>query len=223
MPLELAYLRERRLNVLADRFERFGPKRASFDPVQLSATAASQSATTAMRAWEIYASSEEHAMKTYALALSLSIAIPFSLSAQSTAPSAQRNDLGEISDTLKRIESALKHQTEIQKADVLLRRVMFAAAQIATAEASLKKLDDESRTLRAENTDLESAMKRLETASESDAQRAQLSYAKNRMTTIQERLSTIEQERVSTANEIQALRRDSREWQAMLDKTLAMP
>jgi len=162
-------------------------------------------------------------MKTYALALSLSIAIPFSLSAQSTAPSAQRNDLGEISDTLKRIESALKHQTEIQKADVLLRRVMFAAAQIATAEASLKKLDDEGRTLRAENTDIESAMKRLETASESDAQRAQLSYAKNRMTTIQERLSTIEQERVSTANEIQALRRDSREWQAMLDQTLAMP
>jgi septation ring formation regulator EzrA len=87
----------------------------------------------------------------------------------------------------------------------------------------LKKLDDESRTLRAESTDLESAAKRLETATESDAQRAQLAYAKNRTTTIQERLSTIEQERVSTANEIQALRRDSREWQAMLDKTLATP
>jgi len=161
-------------------------------------------------------------MKTL-LALSLSIAITFSLRAQTTMPPAQRSELGEISDALKRIETALKHQTEIQKADVLLRRVMFAATQIATAEASLKKLDDEGRTLRAENTDLQSALKRLDAATESEAQREQLSYAKNRMTTIQERLSAIEQERVSSANEIQALRRDSREWQAMLDKTLATP
>lgn len=161
-------------------------------------------------------------MKTL-LTLSLSIAITFSLRAQSNVPPAQRSELGEISDTLKRIEAALKHQTEIQKADVLLRRVMFAATQIATAEATLKKLEDEGRTLRAENTDLETAVKRLESMPESDAQRAQMSYAKNRMATIQERLSAIEQERVSTANEIQALRHDSREWQAMLDKTLAMP
>ena len=162
-------------------------------------------------------------MKMTLLAFPLSIAITFSLRAQTTVPPTQRSELSEISDTLKRIESVLKHQTDIQKADVLLRRVMFAATQIATAEASVKKLDDESRTLRAENTDLESAVKRLETARESDAQRVQLSYAKNRMTTIQERISAIEQERVSTANEIQALRRDSREWQAMLDKTLATP
>ncbi len=157
------------------------------------------------------------------LTLSLSIVITFSLSAQSNVPPAQRGELGEISDTLKRIETALKHQTDIQKADVLLRRVMFAATQITTAEATLKKLDEESRTLRAENTDIESAVKRLEPMAESDPQRAQLSYAKSRMTAIQERLSAIEQERVSTANEIQALRRDSREWQAMLDKTLATP
>ena len=162
-------------------------------------------------------------MKTHLLALSLSIAIPFSLQAQPNAPPAPRNDLSEISDTLKRIEATLHHQTEIQKADVLLRRVMFAATQIATAEASLKKLDDEGRTLRAESGELESAIKRLERTAESEGQREQLSYAKNRIAAIQERLTALEQDRVSVANEIQALRRDSREWQAMLDKTLATP
>ena len=162
-------------------------------------------------------------MKNHALAPLLPLAIAFSLSAQSSAPAAQHNDLGEIADSLKRIEAALKHQTEIQKADVLLRRVMFAATQVVTAEASLKKIEDEGRTLRAENADLESAVKRLESMAASEAQRTQLSYAKNRMTTIQERLSAIEQERVSIANEIQTLRRDSRDWQAMLDKMLVAP
>jgi predicted nucleic acid-binding Zn-ribbon protein len=162
-------------------------------------------------------------MKTSILALSLSIAIACSLQAQTSAPSAQRSDLTDISETLKRIEAALKHQTDIQKADVLLRRVMFAATQIATAEMNLKKLDDEARALRAENADLENGAKRLEAMPESDGQRVQLSYAKNRMASIQERLAAIEQERVSAANDIQGLRRDSREWQAMLDKTLASP
>lgn len=162
-------------------------------------------------------------MKAFALLLSLLIVTPPLLHAQPTPPAAQRDDLADISETLKRIELALKHQTELQKADVLLRRVMFAASQIATAEASLKKLDEESGSLRTEKRELDNAIQGFEDAPESEAKRTQLAYAKIRMPEIQERLSAMEQERVSIANEIQALRRDSREWQALLDKTLAAP
>src|SRR6266568_3916243 len=101
-------------------------------------------------------------MKTCVLTLSLLLAVTPTLLGQTTNAPAQRNDLTEISETLKRIEVALKHQTDIQKADVLLRRVMFAATQMATAQANLKKLDDESVSLRNESSEIESIAKRLE-------------------------------------------------------------
>lgn len=162
-------------------------------------------------------------MKTCAFTLALLIAVPSLLYAQSNAAPAQRSDLTEISETLKRIEAALKHQTEIQKADLLLRRVMFAATQIATAETSLKRVDEEIRSLRGESGDIEIAIKRLEQTPESEERQAQLLNARSRITSLQDRLAALEQERVSAQNAIQGLRRDNREWQALLDKTLATP
>src|SRR5947208_1574695 len=101
-------------------------------------------------------------MKTSVFALSLLIVVPSMLLGQTNNPSPQRNDLTEISETLKRIEVALKHQTEIQKADVLFRRIMFAATQITAAQANLKKVDDESASLRNESGEIESFAKHLE-------------------------------------------------------------
>lgn len=162
-------------------------------------------------------------MKTCAFTLSLVIAIPSLLQAQTSAAPAQRSDLAEISETLKRIEVALKHQADIQKADLLLRRVMFAATQIATAETSLKRIEEESRSVRGESSDIESAIKRLEQSPESEERQAQMLAGRNRITNLQDRLTALEQERVSIQNEIQGLRRDNREWQALLDKTLVTP
>ena len=109
-------------------------------------------------------------------------------------------------------------------ADILLRRVMFAATQIAAAEANLKMLDDENATLRGENVQIEAAVKGIEReAPDSESRRMQLTYAKNRMAAIQERLSAMEQERVAAQNELQTLRHESREWQTLLDKALVAP
>ena len=139
-------------------------------------------------------------------------------------PSRHAN-LAEIAATLKQIERTLKEQTEIQKADLLLRRVAFASTQLAAAQEKLRRISEEIRTRRDEGAELETGLTLIEKetpASDTAAavHRARIAETKSRMTNAQDRLNALEQDRVAAENEIQTLRREARDWQAFLDKTL---
>ena len=56
---------------------------------------------------------------------------------------------------------------------------------------------------------------------EAEANIARISGIRNRLQTIQERLNALRQEQVTAENEIESLRRDARDWQTLLDKTIA--
>jgi chromosome segregation ATPase len=118
----------------------------------------------------------------------------------------------------------LKQQAESQKVDVLMKRVTLAATQLTNAQDRLSRIGQERRSLESERNELETrlAMFQKEPLSSPDAEAniARIAGIRNRLQTIQERLNALRQEQITAENEIEALRREARDWQALLDKTI---
>lgn len=145
-----------------------------------------------------------------------------------TADASGHADLVKIAATLNQIELTLKQQAETQKADLLLKRLMFTSTQLAATQENLKRVSEEIRVRRNENADLETGLAMLEKEiPPSDnalaMRRARIADARSRLANDQDRLNALEQEKVAAENEIQSLRREARDWQAMLDRALTSP
>jgi len=126
------------------------------------------------------------------------------------------DELVRINASLREIALALKQQTEVQHADLLLKRVTLAATQLSAAEEKLKRIDQEIGTLREQNSEFETYLKSAQTTTPSSS----AAEIKSRIASIQERVGVLTQDRVGAQNEIETLRRDAREWQTSLDKLL---
>jgi chromosome segregation ATPase len=133
------------------------------------------------------------------------------------------SDLAEMNATLKEIARALKQQAETQKADLMLKRITLATTQLAKARERLNGIDQEMRARESERGEFETllAAAQKEPATPGrPASREQIAEIKARLQGLQERLSALRQERVAVENEIEALRREARDWQTLLDKTI---
>jgi len=128
------------------------------------------------------------------------------------------NDLAEMNATLKEIARSLRQQLEAQKADLLLKRLTFAATQLTNAQERLNSIDRAAATLDKDRLELESML----AVAQKEAQPGDgtPSRIKSQWQAVQDRLSALRQERIGVENDIQSLRRDVREWQTLLDKTL---
>lgn len=128
------------------------------------------------------------------------------------------NDLAEMNATLKEIARALKQQVEAQKGDLLLKRMTFAATQLTNAQERLNSIDRAAATLDKDRIELESML----AAAQKEAQPGDgaPSRLKSQWQSLQDRLSALRQERIGVENDIQSLRREVRDWQTLLDKTL---
>jgi chromosome segregation ATPase len=128
------------------------------------------------------------------------------------------NDLAEMNATLKEIARALKQQLETQKGDLLLKRMTFAATQLTNAQERLNSIDRAAATLDKDRLELESML----AAAQKEAQPGDGAPArlKSQWQAVQDRLNALRQERIGVENDIQSLRREVRDWQTLLDKTL---
>src|SRR5690348_1668712 len=111
------------------------------------------------------------------------------------------------------------------RADLMMKRVTLATTQLAAAEEKLKRIDQETGTVRDQLGEFEAAQKAIqakEPASEEAAnvRREQIAEINRRLTSFQDRLAVLARERIDSANEIEARRRVAREWQTQLDKAL---
>ena len=151
----------------------------------------------------------------------LSVIMSGVASAQGTAEQSLRDELAQINVSLKDIASALKQQAETQQADLLLKRVTLATTQLSAAEEKPKRIDQEIRGLREQRASFEGEIKTLQERTPSSEEiRGEIAAMKSRLPTIEERIGALNQERIGADNEIAMLRRDQREWQALLDKFL---
>ena len=128
------------------------------------------------------------------------------------------NDLAEINATLKEIARTLKQQVETQKADLLLKRVTFATTQLANARERLSSIDREIALAEKDRGELETILAARQR--DMPAGDLRIGEVKSQWQEIRDRLSTLHQQRISAENDIEAQRRDVREWQALLDKTI---
>ena len=133
------------------------------------------------------------------------------------------NDLAEINATLKEIARSLKQQVQTQKADVLLKRLTFATAQLANAQERLNKIDKEigiAESDRGEFETLLAAAQKETPRVDPTSKETEIAANKARLQAIRDRLSALNQERISAENDIGTLRRDARDWQELLDKAI---
>lgn len=134
------------------------------------------------------------------------------------------NDLAEMNATLKEIARTLRQQAETQRADLLLKRVTLATTQLAKAQERMHVIDQEIGARESERGEFETllAAAQKETAPRGTqaSSREQVGEIKTRLQSLQERLSALRQERVTAENDIEAQRREARDWQTLLDKTL---
>ena len=160
-------------------------------------------------------------MKT---SLSAVMCLVFMCLAGSPATAADdQTTLAEISSTLKEIARALKQQAAAQRADLLLKRVTLATTQLVSAQERWKRIDQDIRTLESENGELDmllASAKRDPAPGESGPAAARSAEIKRRMQKVQDRLGTLRQERVSAENDIETLRREVRDWQTLLDRSI---
>ena len=138
-------------------------------------------------------------------------------SAQATADQSLRDELAQINASLKDIANTLKQQAETQQADLLLKRATFAATQLSAAEERLKRIDQDARTLRGQSGEYEMMAKRRQSKTPPEELSTE---AGEQLAEMKERLVALGQERITAENEIVTLRRDEREWRALLDKFL---
>ena len=141
-------------------------------------------------------------------------------SAAAAEDRAAHDDLAEMNATLKEIARTLRQQAETQKADLLLKRVMLATTQLANAQDRLNRIDRELSALDAERLELENQLASQKEAGPSGDAPARARETKSRWQSVQDRLSALRQERGFADNDISALRREARDWQTLLDKTL---
>ncbi len=123
------------------------------------------------------------------------------------------NDLVEMNATLKEIARSLKQQADTQKADLLLKRVTLATTQLANAQERLNRIDLDIRALENERGEFETLLAAKSATAPRDG-------VKSHLQGVQERLNALRQERGSVQNDIEALRREARDWQTLLDKTI---
>ncbi len=169
-------------------------------------------------------------MKGWFSAVIVLMAMPC-LAESPTPPTADLSghaDLAKIAAALNQIELTLKQQAETQKADLLLKRLMFVSTQLAATQESLKRISEEIRVRRNENAELETGLAMLEKEiPPSDnalaIHRARIADARSRLANDHDRLNALEQEKVAAENDIQTLRREARDWQALLDRALTSP
>lgn len=169
-------------------------------------------------------------MKGWFSAVIVLVAMPC-LAQSPTPPTADPSahaDLAKIAAALNQIELTLKQQAETQKADLLLKRLMFVSTQLAATKESLKRTSEEIRVRRNENAEIETrlAMIEKEIPPSDNAlanQRARIADARSSLANDQDRINALEQEKVAAENEIQSLRREARDWQALLDRALTSP
>src|SRR5260221_5534366 len=149
---------------------------------------------------------------------------PMAAAQSTSAEEGLRGELARIDSSLKEIARALKQQAETQQADLLLKRVALSLTQLAAGDERLKRIDQEIRTLRDEEAELQTSLKAVQArATQADgapSRRDPTGESNSRMSTIHERLTTLGEQRIETQNEIERQRRDAREWQAALDKFL---
>ncbi|MDP9360823.1 MAG: hypothetical protein M3P29_05155 [Acidobacteriota bacterium] len=115
--------------------------------------------------------------------------------------------------TLKEIARSLKQQADTQKADLLLKRVTLATTQLANAQERLNRIDLDIRALENERGEFETLLAAKSATAPRDG-------VKSHLQGVQERLNALRQERGSVQNDIEALRREARDWQTLLDKTI---
>lgn len=133
-------------------------------------------------------------------------------------------DFVEMNATLKEIARLLKQQAEAQKVDVLMKRVTLAATQLASAQDRLNRIGGERRSVESERNELDTRLAMLQkeavSSPEADANLARIAGIRNQLQTLQDRLNTLRQEQITAENEIETLRREARDWQTLLDKTI---
>jgi chromosome segregation ATPase len=142
----------------------------------------------------------------------------FASSSLFAAEEPAHNDLAEINATLKEIARTLKQQVETQKADLLLKRLTFATTQLANARERLSAIDREIALAEKDRGELET----LIAARQRDmpAGDPRIGEIKSQWQEVKDRLSALHQQRITAENDIEAQRRDVREWQALLDKAI---
>ncbi len=136
-----------------------------------------------------------------------------------------RAELAEINVTLKEIAAILKQQAAAQKGDLLMKRLTFTSTQLAAAQEKLKRLDQEIRVLREESADLEGRLSRMQTETPppeetATTRRTRTLQIRSSLAAIQDRIGAVSQDKVAVENDVEALRREARDWQTLLDKTL---
>jgi chromosome segregation ATPase len=131
------------------------------------------------------------------------------------------NDLAEINATLKEIARTLKQQVLTQKGDLIIKRLTFATTQLANAQERLNRIDKEIGVAESDRGEFETllAYAQRETPPANPGP-ASIPAIKAKLQAIRDRLGALNQERISAENDIATLRRDTRDWQELLDKTL---
>jgi chromosome segregation ATPase len=133
--------------------------------------------------------------------------------------------LAEMNTTLKDIARLLREGAALQKSDLLMKRVTLASTQFAAAQEHAKRVDQELRTAKSDESEFEGLLGRLQSErSASDdarnAQQSQMRDIKTHLSAIRDRLSALNQEKIETDNDLERLRSDTREWQKLLDRSL---
>ncbi len=144
-----------------------------------------------------------------------------SLFAASSAVAAEEpthNDLAEINATLKEIARTLRQQVETQKADLLLKRVAFATTQLANTRDRLISIDREIALAEKDRGELEMVLAARQR--DTPAGDPRIAEIKSQWQEVKDRLSALRQQRITVENDIEAQRRDVRDWQALLDKAI---
>jgi chromosome segregation ATPase len=160
----------------------------------------------------------EATMRRYVSGVLVGVVITCFAASSAFAAEDPRNELAEINATLKDIAHMLKQQVETQKADLLLKRVSLSTTQLSNARERLIAIDREIALGEKDRSEMESILannQKLLPAGD-----ARITEIKSQWQAIQDRLSALRQERITVQNDVEALRREVREWQSLLDKTL---
>ncbi|HEX9670215.1 MAG TPA: hypothetical protein VGC93_12120 [Thermoanaerobaculia bacterium] len=135
-------------------------------------------------------------------------------------------ELAKLNATLREIAGLMKKQEELQRVDLLIKRVQMTAGQLTDAERQLKTAESELRSLDHEKGELEG---RLAMLSASDGKAEDLSPEQSEVIVarIDEELKRVRQRSSELRGEVEELRNriaarehELRDWQAVIDRRL---
>ena len=152
--------------------------------------------------------------------------LPISAAAQSAPADPVAAELAKVNATLKEITVLLSRQSDLQSAELLMRRVQLSDYQVTELERRLRSAQGELRDLENSRSSMETQLTILESRKEKGDERpedlkAMAVDAAGGLKRTRQRISEVKQEIAALEGELATRREELRSWQSVLDRRLA--